>query len=461
MTRRVNRLIFIALTVIAVTLYFGCSQPDDILSPVSLTTLTLSAQLLPDAPDGMAYELWAVKLVGADTTNTSLGKFDYNQAEKKFTDLAGVEREDKNVFSLKDDIYSYDWIAISVEAIAGDDEAVPGPTMLWDLVTDPSNDQIDLRFPFSDSMWFATCRYNMQTVSDTDRYANAGVGLWFSTYIRINTVLLDTIIFDSVTIDTDCVNEINGRTDTTVTFIMDILNPRIDTHKIVFGIDTFLHIGFQYDRKIETFTHPPYCTTEVEFYVQTSPPDTVTYDQFTQDDFALWDYSDFGWHYKGWVVSPSISDAGASQGNFTLPAWGHTITGKDALPGYEGGLISTGTFNNIDQPDDDGGKYAIGPRVPPYPGDEFFVGLPNGVAGPLDLVPESDGNQGVVFISLEPDNFVTDTTNFPLIIFFDQLPETPFNPLTDSLDQNTMDGLINTNNPSRGFPIVSVDIRRY
>jgi hypothetical protein len=459
MTRRVNRLLFIALTVIAVTLYFGCSQPDDILSPVSLTTLTLSAQLLPDAPDGMAYELWAVKLVGADTTNTSLGKFNYNRAEKEFTDLTGIERENKNVFSLKDDIYSYDWIAISVEAIAGDDEAVPGPTMLWDLVTDPSNDQIDLRFPFSDSMWFATCRYNMVTVSDTNRMANPGVGLWFSTYSRRNTQLVDTTEFVRFAVGSTWVDNIGDKTETTA--VVGLLNPRIDTFDVVFGLDTFMHQSLQYELITEKFTSPPYLITNQSLFVEVGAPIDITYDQFTQDDFALWDYSDFGWHYKGWVVSPSITDAGASEGDFTLPAWGHTTTGKDALPGYEGGLISTGTFNNIDQPDDDGGKYAIGPRVPPYPGDEFFVGLPNGIAGPLDLVPEPTGNQGVVFISLEPDNFVTDTTNFPLIIFFDQLPETPFNPLTDSLDQNTMDGLINTNNPSRGFPIVSVDIRRY
>ena len=132
MTRRVNRLLFIALTVIVVTLYFGCTQPDDIVSPVSLTTLTLSAQLLPEAPDGMAYELWAVKLTGSDTVYTSMGKFDYNRAEKKFTDLAGVERTDKNVFSLDGDIYSYDWIAVSVETNPDNEVSLPGPTMLWE-----------------------------------------------------------------------------------------------------------------------------------------------------------------------------------------------------------------------------------------------------------------------------------------------------------------------------------------
>ena len=458
MSRRVNRLLFIALMVITVTIYFGCSQPDDIISPVSYTTLTLSAQLLPEAPEGMAYELWIVKLEGTDTTYISLGKFYYDRAQKKFTDLDGLEREDKNVFNLEDDIYLYDWIAISIEALEGDDPLLPGPTMLWDLVTDPSDNQIELRFPFSDSMWLATCRYNMQTVSDTNRFENIGVGLWFSNYTRRTNVVWDTIAIDSITIDCTLVNDINGNSDTTITVIIDVLNPRIDTIGLVLGIDTISHQSFQYELKYETYTEPPYCTTDVDFYIQTSDTDTIYSDHFTQDDFALWDYSEINWHYKGWIVSPSIS--GASEGDFTLPAWGHTITGKNELPGYEGGLISTGTFDRIDEPDDDGGKYAIGPRIPPFPGDEFFLGLPNGASGPLNLVPNSEGNQGVVFISLEPDNFVTDSTNFPLIIFFEPLPEIPWDTLL-TLDQNTMTGLINSNNPTRGFPLVEVSIRRF
>ncbi len=404
--------------------------------------------------------MWAVKLTGSDTVYTSMGKFDYNRAEKKFTDLAGVERTDKNVFSLDGDIYSYDWIAVSVETNPDNEVSLPGPTMLWDQITDPDNDPIDLRFPYSDSMWYATCRYNMQTVSDTDRYADAGVGLWFSTYSRNRTEILDTTAFDSFVIGSTWTDHLVGD-KTEITVVVDIIDPRIDTVELVFGLDTIIHQSFQYERVTQRFTEPPYLGTSTLFYIQVGEPYSLTYDQFTQDDFAFWDYSSFGWHYKGWIVSPTITTAGASEGEFTLPAWGYTVTGKNALPGYEGGLISTGTFDHIDQPDDDGAKYAIGPRVPPFPGDEFFVGLPNGAPDTLNLVPNASGNTGVVFISLEPDNFVTDTTNFPLIIFFDQLPETPFNPQTDSLDQNTMDGLINTNNPARGFPIIKVDIKRF
>jgi len=290
--------------------------------------------------------------------------------------------------------------------------------------------------------------------------ANAGVGLWFSTYTRKTNSLLDTIAFDSFTIETTEV-VLTDLGDSVVSSIVNILNPRIDTINLVLGLDTVIHLGFRYERVYQRYTEAPYFYTSTNFSLQYGTPDTVVSDTFSQDDFAFWDYTDFGWHYKGWVVAPSVEEHGASVGNFTLPAWGYTVTGKDALPGYEGGLISTGTFDHIDQPDDDGAKYAIGPRVPPFPGDEFFVGLPNGAPDTLNLVPNASGNTGVVFISLEPDNFVTDTTNFPLIIFFDQLPETPFNPQTDSLDQNTMDGLINTNNPARGFPIIKVDIKRF
>jgi len=100
-------------------------------------------------------------------------------------------------------------------------------------------------------------------------------------------------------------------------------------------------------------------------------------------------------------------------------------------------------------------KYA---RVPDFPGDEFF-NVPNqsGGTGQLDLL--QDGGEGTVFISLEPDNFVMDSTNFPLIPFLRKFPATM--PSLDDIQQETMDNLTETNDPYWGFPKVSVEVRRF
>ncbi len=496
MTRRVNRLLFIALTVITVTLYFGCSQPEDIVSPVSLTTLTLSAQQLPAVPDGMMYELWVAKVVNVnipgeddDTVFTSLGKFDYDLRNRTFFDSAGNPRVEGSVFNLEGDIFSYDFVAVSVD-VNPDTSLDPGSIMLIDAITDPDNDPVEMRFPLSDSMWFATCRFNMQTVSDTmtcyrhftsqldttiggtdttidvpDSAAYScdqvrsnyiGSGLWFCSYQIINTQIVDTTVYDSFTIDSTWLNDIGNNTETTA--VVNILNPRIETIELILGLDTFFHESFQYEIVAEKFTEAPFLTTEIHFFIEEAPGYSVTYDQFNQDDFALWDYSGLGWHYKGWIVAPSVTNGGASVGSFTMPSWGNTETGKDKLPGYQGGMLSTGTFNKIDEPDDDYAYYGLSSRIPPFPGDEFFVDLPNNATDTLDLL--AGANIGTIFISLEPDNFVTDTTNFPLLPFIGYFPDGNLN-LGNVDDEITMDNLTQTNDPYNGFPIIFVEIKRY
>ncbi|RKX26639.1 MAG: hypothetical protein DRP47_07875 [Candidatus Zixiibacteriota bacterium] len=453
--RRANWLLLIALMIVGATLYFGCSQPDDILTPVSTTSLKLSAQMLPPAPQGMIYELWIVK----DSNFVSLGTFNYDLVNRKFLDESGEIRADSNEFILDGDIFSYDSVYVSVETVPDNDSLIPGPIMLTDQVTNPNDNLIELIFPWSsDSLWYATCRYNLQTMSDYDRTENTGAGLWLSSYQMVERALQDTIAFDSFTIDPIWIYDIGAKTETTV--VVDIINPRIDTSNLILGLDTVEHIGFLFEDSTETFTKPAdsFLTTEVKFFLQYGPLDTVYYDLFTQDDFGLPDYSSFGWHYKTWIVAPVVKTEGASEGDFTLPAWGYTQIGLDRLPGYDGGMISTGTFTKIDEPDDDGARYAQSLRVPPFPGDEFFVDLPNGVSGPLNLLPNSYGNEGTVFIALEPDNFVTDTTNFPLIPFAWELLSSQ-EVISDSTA--TLFNLTHTNDPYWGFPKITVDIQRY
>jgi hypothetical protein len=62
--------------------------------------------------------------------------------------------------------------------------------------------------------------------------------------------------------------------------------------------------------------------------------------------------------------------------------------------------------------------------IPPFPGEDF---LKSGLAGELGVVPvsaaqpfslaETGSDTAIVFISIEPDNYMDSTKNFPLILF--------------------------------------------
>ncbi|MBU8933046.1 MAG: hypothetical protein KOO62_03470 [candidate division Zixibacteria bacterium] len=471
MTRRANWLLLTTLTIIGAGLYVGCSQPDDLLSPISRTSLTLSAQMLPDCPESMNYELWVVD----DGNYLSLGKFGYSFAANKFLDEVGIPRGTGAEFIMEGDLLDYDSICISVEAIPDDDELTPGSLMLVDAVTIPSDDLIELVFPYSDdSLWYATCRYNMQTMSDTARGANTGAGLWLASYQTRTRLLQDTVTFDSFVIDSSYIDI----TDPDTTIVVGFVSIGIVTDTIMFGLDWYEHTGLQYEIVTETHLRDPAgstLVTEVLFYLDTLPSIAITFDAFTQDDFDLPDYSAFGWHYKIWAVAPTVLGQGFSVGQFTLPAWANREGGLDRILGYDGGMISAGTFTDVTTADDDSAHWAIFSndyppsdpallpyvsyaRVPSFPGDEFFnVPAQGGGTGMLDLL--QDGGEGTVFISLEPDNFVTDTTNFPLIPFIRRFPQTP--PSLDDVQQETMDNLTHTNDPYWGFPKVSVEVQRY
>ncbi|TET94061.1 MAG: hypothetical protein E3J26_05250, partial [Candidatus Zixiibacteriota bacterium] len=116
----------------------------------------------------MIYELW----VANDRDTVSLGKFGYHQTWKTFHDENGDERPDSNYFVLEGDIFDYSierhgHIFVSVETNPDDLPEVPGPIMLIDIVTEPSSDLIELRFPLNDSLTTTTVAFNMETPSDT------------------------------------------------------------------------------------------------------------------------------------------------------------------------------------------------------------------------------------------------------------------------------------------------------
>jgi hypothetical protein len=61
--------------------------------------------------------------------------------------------------------------------------------------------------------------------------------------------------------------------------------------------------------------------------------------------------------------------------------------------------------------------------VPPYPGEDFLLNLPAGVdsiyfADQTDVLKKA----GRVLVTLEPDNYDSDSTNFPLIYLLGDIP---------------------------------------
>ncbi len=465
MTKRAKRLFPIALSIIIAALYFGCSQPDDIITPVSLSKVNLDFQLLPTAPLGMAYEVWVT-----DNQDTiSLGKFNYDPAIKRVLDANRQPRAERDTFELHDDLFDFEWMLVSVETEPDNDLSAPGPIMLQDRITDPGLNPIELRFPDSDSMWFSILDFFLVSVSDTNRYENNSSGLWFGNYAARRDTIRDVLEILSWRIDSTVSNNPdNPYTPTTETegpsiAVIGYESISLETIEVQFGFEKETTVVLDTVPIRETRTDPPFLFTVPFFNLRFSPYDTVEYDRFGQQGEPFPDFTPYGWRLKGWIVSPHIEEAGASLGKMTEPAWNMRTT----YDGLDGGLLTTGTFVAIDQPDDSA-IYVKSDRIPSIPGDEFFRNLPNNAPGPIDLLPNQSGNSGTVFVTLEPENMPTDTTNFPLIVLAGNMPSARSQieivaAMGDSIPPYRFDmrNHTNTNDPFRGFPKITVSVRRF
>jgi len=449
MSNRMKRLVAILALVLTSVIYWGCTEAPDIVVPVATSEVTLSPQLFPSNFVGMHYELWVANT--ADTA--SLGKFTYHNFYKRFQELNGVARANGNRFFLDDNIYSYSKIFVSVEVDADPAPLSPGPIMLIDDITVPSDASVDLVFPLHELIWEATTRFNMETTSDSDAVAGDGYGLWFASYQRLTDSIRDTFSLDSFWLDTTY--EQFPR-DTVLVNLIGINNIIGKDTTRIFGVDSFSHHVIRYVRDVQLDSADAgdsIMLTIPNFKYTKGSKITFDYDEFTQDSFALPDYTSYGWKYKGWVVSPYVNPANV--GYATSPAWQANSINDSLMPGIRGGLLTTGTFSKINAPDD-GNPYAISNRLPQFPGEDFLL-FPSGWNG---LVPNSFGNSGTVFISLEPTNFIHDSTNFPLIAFTAEVP-------TDQLQITGNEVIINMwnrtqiNDPRIGFPRIRVDINTF
>ena len=518
MSRRNNRLIILIMILTTLSLFWGCSQPENVLSDIGNSRLTLITERLPALPSGMVYELWVTDINSSDV---SLGKFSYDHVNRMYFEpydtgdtIAPVERS--NVFWLEDDLlkqyedenelhYWFTSIFVSVETFPVDNNGADhGPIMLHDVVTDPSDDQIEMRFQnkvTTDPLSDATVRFNMETVSDGNNYTSSlGQGLWFSTYRLDFLYLPDTTSIDIVLVSDTIEAEISiiydefgdsigyeilNTEDIYKKTILSVDTAYLDSTIVTFGADsiyldsdTLWHkryaVEFEWDSLTENHTAPYVITT---YYPENIVYDTVwvALNLFEQDDFALPDYGD-DWKYKGWIVS---STAVASPSNvslsslipdrFTPPAWKYNSPVNELIPGDDGVLVSTGTFSVVDDPDD-ANPFVLNPLlVPPYPGEDFVNAIKldsaygTGLTEKFDFLP-SGTNYGTAFITLEPSNF-NGNTNFPLIVFGKRLPSSKGDANVDNSAEWTDFDMWNWSQTVEtdliGFPQITVEVERF
>ncbi len=539
-----NRLVLFVAMLGLLSLVLSCSQADDIMASKSVTNIWLDAERLPEAPDGMVYELWVSKVDPsgsmASSDYQSLGRFGYMSSDSlvSFLDEAGDVRADSNFFTLTGDIFDYEYLFVGVQntdSVAED----PGAVMLVNPISG-NTDTIRMYFPGHEILFDAVIRCNFESPTDGYSHNNDGYGLWFSAYSRVYEEWHDTtgvtITWVDSTIEPIYDADSNIQNLPTLYKAYPVfVGATFNTILLDFGRDT---LALQLDRDpalpdttVDAGGHlhhgaTQYVIREIDSVYPRTIKDyavvwdtvvnSVALDIFTQDAYALPDLSGYGWEYKGWVVSNSIDPAAI--GEFTPPAWDF-ISGELLIPGYNGGLISTGTFTDVTSADDDNpftpeiwwevdsigsidtsdtktyiwlfdttfDPAATPPldsalvdsvwmdtvlvrdsvlKRPNLPGEDFLDSLAlynatNGVidGGSLDLFPSGDMHLNAsVFVSIEPINRTTDSTNFPLIAFGRAFPDGSgsYNPPFT----RTLFNWTGASDGANGFPKLTARIRR-
>ncbi len=577
---RYNRMILNILTAVLLVLVFGCTQPDDVLAPVSTTRIILEPERLPSLPDSMYYHIWII-----DTAQMaySVGSFYWNSNKFKFYDL------DSNVidsaWTVNYDILNpfYRFINVSVENIGNmpSGSVLPqssiGPIMLQDTLYSTEERLMKMVFPLD--LWLGYGFFAVETPSDSDSQSRDVSGIWFAEYIYdsldfadttnvtlvINNILArdllltanevdtifyrcdsffkrpwtrcadshvitlaeydpdsiyksspyDTAFYDRMYLDTldadtavvicstdECdtlpVDTLAYTTDSIDVNYVKVITDSNYTLRDSLVLDTFIHTYIEFDfvaPVVNTGTASRYDTVTISSNYDKATDtwldqrDTVyeilpyrSYDHdlnFIYDEWFIKvdkfinsfdespDLSDAAndfipeydkkWHYKGWVLSPYLSPK-SSFAKLTQPSWAPFYIETQISP-LDAPMISTGTFKRFDRPDD-GNPYTDNHRVPPLPGEDFLLNLPPGVSSINFASPGN--NEGKILVTLEPDNFSSDSTNFPLILYVGNTPY--YNDMIDTGEHsqrivgefdvtNWSSGLAGA---AAGFPIIHV-----
>jgi hypothetical protein len=474
------------VTVGAVALFLlilgGCTQRDDIVTTIKRSELTLEPANLPAPPGGLVYELWISEQTVTDTAfdmgqAISLGRFSYIEDDTlvSFLDTNGSPRS--AMFSMDGDFRTYRSVFVSLQRRTDPAGTRPGAIMLIAWVPGLPDIPIKMLFPQADSLWTATCRFNLEGISDNNRDAGDGRGVWFASY---RTEVLQYPDTNSLTVDTTALDtmkpyycgtppaicnleSLTREYDYSITNIRDTeVRIRFPNDTLILNRDSFMHTKILFDVIKKKDTIPPYVRRRLKFTYGISA-DSLKLDIFSQDNFGLPVVSEWGWKYCGWVASPNIPISD-SIGTFTPPAWKTKTYFKDWLPGIDSGVLSTGTFADIGKPDDDGNPFALNTYLPPFPGEDFLntAALQSklGVSS-VTVLPTATNNIGTVFVSCEPVNRLTTKSNFPLIAFSGRLP-------TDAsyAAARVSYSMVNATSTLMGndvytFPVITVKVQRY
>ncbi len=196
MQGRYNHLLFIILAITVTGLWFGCTQPDDVMAPISQTQLTLSPDRLPTLPDSLVYYFWAIDSASNDPHAYRIGSFIWSSELYKFYDLDTNEID--SVWDINYDVLDpfYKYVVLTVEKM-GElpvDSVLPvdsiGPIMLKDTLIDPAQSPVKMVFPLD--LWLGNGFFCVETPTDGNSNSNDVSGLWFTEYIYDRIKYADT-----------------------------------------------------------------------------------------------------------------------------------------------------------------------------------------------------------------------------------------------------------------------------
>ena len=486
-----SRLLFVILSCGLLIVVLSCSQTDNVIAPKSLTEIWLSAERLPTPTPGMAYGLWVSKVAYPEITHASqvrlLGQFSYILSDTlvAFLEPDNTIRADSNEFTLEGDLFDFSHIFVTVEDTANID-TLPGPVMLMQSVTGNS-DTIRMYFPQHDSLFESIIRCNFETPTDGNRYNADGYGLWFSSYELVRREITDTLsaqvsyvwdtIYPVIGEDGDTLNfaTLYASYAENVWFEFDTVLVDFGRDTLALEVDTVIHYAAKQriDYEVDSTIPRVYKNYDTGIHLNTRMQ-VVFLDVFTQDLFSMPDLSRYGWKYKGWVVHDEFLSW--APGRFSPPAWDFT-SGELLIPGYQGGLITTGTFTDETDSDDsnpftleipwavDSGTFIDTVlKRPRFPGEDFLDSdslMEAFGRTSVNLLPSPNNTlTGSVFVSIEPDNMVKDTTNFPLIAFCRRCPASwPVTPVGGAATLTLMNWTGYATG-AKGFPKIEARIKR-
>ncbi len=443
MHERQNRLLVTLIAAMILAVGFGCSQPEDVIAPVSATKIIMDPEVLPTLPAGYVYELWVVDTL---IEPYSLGKFIWNQYEYQAYDVDSNEID--KIWTVDYDLLNdfYLGLAVTVEMHPDDNPMMPGPIMLLDIIADPEDRPMKLAFPLDLSL--GTIGFSMETPTDKNSRSKDASGVWFALYSYDSIVVKDTLSavmvtvpndraleiesvywrclgyegtnctlwnnvtdsvlidslypYDSTSLDTVNLEELAATLDTVGIVCLDTV---IDSHWVYhpLNIDSFIHRSVVFDfvtfpvnvsaDPIDTYFVNP-CTDEttwltidpfVDFIHTINYPriDSMSYklDLFIANQEDLPDLYNTGWHYKGWIISPYLPQDCPELGRMTKPAWALTAKTQFDQMFPDADTCSIITTGNFKsfEHPDDGNPYSLKLRVPSFPGEDFLDSLPCGV----------------------------------------------------------------------------------